>query len=350
KTEKNGLSKLAELNALAEQGGGANRIAAQKQQGKLTARERLALLFDTDSFTEIDKFVTHQKSDFDLASKRFLGDGVVCGYGRVNGRQVFAFAQDFSVLGGSLSAANASKIVKVMDLAANTGCPLVGLNDSGGARIQEGVESLGGYADIFLKNAQYSGVIPQISAVMGPCAGGAVYSPALTDFVFMCEKTSYMFITGPDVIKKVTREEVTKEELGGARTHSTKSGVAHFRAKSEQECLADIRNLLSYLPQNNKRPAPIFSAKDDPKRKSEKLRNIIPETSDRPYDMRELLLEVIDADSLLEVHESFAKNIIVGFARMAGQTVGLVANQPNQLAGCLDIDASVKAARFVRFC
>ena len=347
---KKALEKLAELDALAEVGGGQDRLEAQHARGKLTARERIELLFDAGSFTEIDKFALHQRNSFGLDKKRFLGDGVVTGRGLIEGRQVFAFSQDFSVLGGSLSGTNAAKITKIMDLAAETGSPLVGLNDSGGARIQEGVESLGGYAEIFLRNSMYSGVIPQLSVVLGPCAGGAVYSPALTDFVFMCEKTSYMFITGPEVVEKVTREKVDKEELGGARAHSEKSGVAHFRAETEKESIEQVRKVLGYLPESNRRPAPIKRSQDPADRSSEKLNSLLPEQRDRAYDMRLVLEEVLDQGSLVEVHRDFAKNIVVGLARMDGETVGVVANQPNHLAGCLDIDASVKAARFVRFC
>ena len=344
------LAELRKRHEEAELGGGKKRLAQQKERGKLSARERIAALVDQNSFVELDKFVTHQCSNFGLDEQKFLSDGVVTGYGLVEGRQVFIFAQDFTVFGGSLSEAYAQKIVKIMDLAAETGCPLIGLNDSGGARIQEGVQSLAGYADIFLRNVLYSGVVPQISAVLGPCAGGAVYSPAITDFVFMCDDISHMFITGPDVIKTVTKEEVSKEDLGGAKTHNEVSGVAHFRAQSEAECLEQVRTLLSYIPQSNKEKPQRSTTEDPADRTEPSLNGLIPDQANQPYDMRELLLSVIDDRRFVEVHAGFAQNILIGFARMNGHSVGIVANQPQVLAGCLDIDASTKAARFVRFC
>ena len=331
-------------------GGGVDRIAKQHEAGKLTARERIDLLLDGGSFVEIDALVVHRCSDFGMERQRIPGDGVVCGYGTVEGRLVYVFAQDFTVFGGSLSETNARKICKVMDLALENGAPMIGLNDSGGARIQEGVASLGGYADIFLRNTLTSGVVPQISAIMGPCAGGAVYSPALTDFVFMVEDTSYMFITGPDVIKAVTHEEVSKEDLGGARTHFSKSGVAHFVAANDAACLMSIRQLLSYLPSNNLDEAPRGNSDDDPAREDEGLDALIPLDPDKPYDIKKLIAGVVDDGRFLEVQSDYARNIVVGFARLANQTVGIVANQPAYLAGVLDIDASLKGARFVRFC
>lgn len=342
--------ELEEKHRLAELGGGEERINRQHKAGKLTARERIALLLDEGTFVETDKFVLHQCRDFGMESQRILGDGVVTGYGQIDGRLVFLFSQDFTVFGGSLSGSYAKKVVKIMDLAAKVGAPVIGLNDSGGARIQEGVESLAGYADIFLRNTLYSGVIPQISAIMGPCAGGAVYSPALTDFIIMVEKTSYMHITGPDVIKEVTHEEVTSEELGGAVVHATKSGVAHFTAKNDEECLLLIRKLLSYLPNNNMEDPPIKDTRDDPRRREERLRTIVPEDPTQPYDIVELIKLVVDEGEFLEVHKEYAQNIVVGFARMNGYPVGIVANQPAVLAGCLDVDSSIKAGRFVRFC
>ncbi len=331
-------------------GGGEKRLAEQHKKGKLTARERLALLLDEDSFEEFDMFVRHRSKDFGLEKNRPLGDGVVTGCGRIHGRFVYVFSQDFTVFGGSLSEAHAEKIVKVMEMAMNAGAPIVGLNDSGGARIQEGVVSLGGYADIFLLNTLASGVIPQISAVLGPCAGGAVYSPAITDFVFMAEGTSYMFVTGPNVTKTVTHEDVTSEELGGADTHASKSGVAHFAMPNELECIDGIRTLLSYLPQNNREKAPRQETGDDPARECSALASIIPDNPNKPYDMRSVILEIVDRDTFFEVHKAFATNIIVGFARLHGETIGLVANQPLSMAGVLDIDSSTKGARFVRFC
>jgi propionyl-CoA carboxylase beta chain len=341
---------LAELERLAELGGGAERLRRQHEAGKLTARERIDLLFDPGSFEEVDKLVTHRCRDFGMADQVIPGDGVVAGHGRVGGRPVYAFAQDFTVFGGSLSETNAAKIAKVMDLALSTGVPIVGLNDSGGARIQEGVLSLGGYADIFLRNTLASGVIPQISAIMGPCAGGAVYSPAITDFTVMVHHTSYMFVTGPDVVKTVTHEDVTKEELGGAITHNATSGVAHFAVDDDRECLALVRDLLSYLPSNNVDPAPVVPSADPADREDESLDALVPASPNQPYDMHDLVRAVVDGGGFLEVHEHFARNLIVGFARLNGATVGLVANQPAHLAGTLDIDASVKGARFVRFC
>ena len=341
---------LAELERLAELGGGAERLRRQHEAGKLTARERIDLLFDPGSFEEVDKLVTHRCRDFGMADQVIPGDGVIAGHGRVGGRPVYAFAQDFTVFGGSLSETNAAKIAKVMDLALSTGVPIVGLNDSGGARIQEGVLSLGGYADIFLRNTLASGVIPQISAIMGPCAGGAVYSPAITDFTVMVRGTSYMFVTGPDVVKTVTHEDVTKEELGGAITHNATSGVAHFAVDDDRECLALVRDLLSYLPSNNVDPAPFVPSADPADREDESLDTLVPASPNQPYDMHDLVRAVVDGGEFLEVHELFARNLIVGFARLNGSTVGLVANQPAHLAGTLDIDASVKGARFVRFC
>jgi propionyl-CoA carboxylase beta chain len=343
-------ARLDALDAEAERGGGEERIAKQHQAGKLTARERIELFLDPGSFVELDKFKTHRCADFGMESQRILGDGVVTGYGLVEGRQVFVFAQDFTVFGGSLSGAFAEKICKVMDRAMEVGCPIVGLNDSGGARIQEGVVSLAGYADIFLRNTLASGVVPQLSLVLGPCAGGAVYSPAITDFIFMVKNTSYMFITGPDVIRTVTHEEVTKEDLGGARTHSTRSGVAHFALDSEEAALRAARELLSFLPLNNVDDPPVQPCADDVARRDAALRTIVPDTPNRPYDMKEVIGAVVDDRHFFEVSEHFARNIVVGFARMNGRPVGIVANQPAVLAGVLDIDASVKAARFVRFC
>lgn len=346
----NSVDELRRRNELAELGGGSDRIEKQHQQGKLTARERLAELLDAGSFMELDRFVTHTSSNFGLADKKYFGDGVVTGSGTIDGRPVFVFSQDFTVFGGSLSAAHARKIVKVMELAVQNGAPIIGLNDSGGARIQEGVQSLGGYADIFLRNVTTSGVVPQISLVLGPCAGGAVYSPAITDFVFMVEGVSHMFITGPDVVKAVTKEEVTKEALGGAHAHAQISGVAHLTFRSEQECLAQCRRLMSFLPSNNLAPAPRLATTDLPTRTSPLLDSIVPAESHRPYDMHVIVRELADAHDFFEVQPFFAQNIICGFIRLNGQSVGVVANQPSALAGCLDINASVKAARFVRFC
>ncbi|HUR79339.1 MAG TPA: acyl-CoA carboxylase subunit beta [Thermoanaerobaculia bacterium] len=345
--------KIEELERRKEQselGGGQARIDRQHNDGKLTARERVQLLFDPGSFQELDQLVTHRSTDFGLDKQRVPGDGVVTGYGTVQGRLVYAFAQDFTVFGGSLSETHAAKIVKIMDLAVKNGAPIVGLNDSGGARIQEGVVSLGGYADIFLRNTLASGVVPQISAIMGPCAGGAVYSPAITDFILMVKKTSYMFVTGPDVIKTVTHEEVTKEKLGGAETHNQVSGVAHFAAESDEDALAMIRELLSYVPSNNLEEAPRVATSDDVNRVDESLNEFIPESPNQPYDMRELIKTVADEGHFFEVHQHYARNIVVGFIRLNGYSIGIVANQPAFLAGVLDIDASRKGARFVRFC
>ena len=344
------LERLAELHEAAERGGGDKRIAAQHAAGKLTARERIDLLLDPGTFVEVDKFVTHQCTDFGMQSSRFPGDGVVTGYGNIDRRLVFVFAQDFTVFGGSLSGAYAKKICKIMDMAVKMGAPVLGLNDSGGARIQEGVVSLAGYADIFLRNTLSSGVVPQLSAILGPCAGGAVYSPAITDFIVMVRNTSYMFITGPDVIRAVTHEEVTKEDLGGAVTHATKSGVAHFMAEDERQCMALLRELLSYMPSNNMEEAPTVPTDDPIDRREGSLADLVPHQPNMPYDMHELIAAVVDDGRMLEVQPGFARNMICTFARLGGQSVGIVANQPAVLAGCLDIDASVKAARFVRFC
>jgi propionyl-CoA carboxylase beta chain len=347
---KDKLEELRRRREAALQGGGRERVERHHQSGKLTARERIDLLLDPGSFTELDAFVTHQCHDFDMDRQRIPGDGVVIGYGTIDGRQVYIFAQDFTVFGGSLGAAHAAKICKVMDLAVKMGAPIIGLNDSGGARIQEGVVSLAGYADIFLRNTVASGVIPQVAAIMGPCAGGAVYSPALMDFVLMVRHTSHMFVTGPDVIKTVLHEEVDFEELGGAATHNATSGVAHFAVDSERECLAAIRELLSYLPQNNLEDPPRCDTRDDPEREEEALNALVPDNPNRPYDMKELIRMVVDDGEFFEVQEHFAQNIVVGFGRLDGQSVGFVANQPAILAGCLDIGSSVKAARFIRFC
>ncbi len=337
-------------NTEAELGGGQRRIDAQHAKGKLTARERIALLMDEDSFEEIGKFVTHRTTDFGLDREQYLGDGVVTGYGTVNGRLVYVFAQDFTVFGGALSGAHAEKIGKIMDLALQNGAPIIGLNDSGGARIQEGVVSLAGYADIFYRNTLASGVVPQLSAIMGPCAGGAVYSPAITDFILMVENTSYMFVTGPNVVKTVTHEEVTAEELGGAATHSSKSGVTHFACANELACIQDLKRLLSYMPQNCEDLAPRLPYAPDQDELRPALNTLIPDNPNQPYDMRDVITELVDADSFMEVHRNFAENIVVGFARIAGRSIGLVGNQPAVLAGVLDINASTKAARFVRFC
>jgi propionyl-CoA carboxylase beta subunit len=344
------LADLRRRNAEAEAGGGAERNARQHKEGKLSARERILLLLDEGTFEELDKFVRHQCHDFGMDQQRPAGDGFVTGYGRIHGRLVYVFAQDFTVFGGSLSQANASKITKIMDLAMRQGAPVIGLNDSGGARIQEGVMSLAGYADIFLRNTLSSGVIPQISAILGPCAGGAVYSPAITDFVFMTRDTSYMFVTGPDVIKTVTHEEVTMHELGGAMTHNAKSGVAHFIAADDAECLAMIRELVGYIPSNNLDDPPRRASADPWDRPVPTLNSLVPEDPQKPYDMKRVIEAVADDSEFFEVHEHYAKNIVVGFARLGGQPVGIVANQPAVLAGVLDIDASVKGARFVRFC
>ncbi|HTI36684.1 MAG TPA: carboxyl transferase domain-containing protein [Vicinamibacterales bacterium] len=344
------IKHLDALERRAELGGGEARLKRQHDAGKLTARERIDLLFDPGSFHEIDKLVTHRSRDFGTEDQLIPGDGVVSGHGRIGGRPVYAFAQDFTVFGGSLSETNAAKIVKIMDLAMKMGAPIIGLNDSGGARIQEGVQSLGGYADIFLRNTLASGVIPQISAIMGPCAGGAVYSPAITDFTLMVEGTSYMFVTGPDVIKTVTHEEVTKDELGGAMTHNATSGVAHFAVADDRECLRLIRELLSYLPSNNIDDPPRADTSDPFDREDAALDRLVPASPNQPYDILDLIHTIVDDGGFLEVHRHFARNIVVGFARLGGRSVGIVANQPAVLAGTLDIDASVKGARFVRFC
>jgi propionyl-CoA carboxylase beta subunit len=342
--------ELRRRNREAEAGGGPERRQRQHQVGKLLARERIELLLDEGTFEELDRFVTHRTSEFGIGEQKPLGDGFLTGYGRIDGRLVYVFAQDFTVFGGSLSESNAAKVAKIMDLALRAGAPLVGLNDSGGARIQEGVRSLAGYADIFLRNTLASGVIPQISAIMGPCAGGAVYSPAITDFVVMTKGTSYMFVTGPDVIKTVTHEEVSKEELGGAVTHNSTSGVAHFIAHDDAECLALIRELLGFLPSNNLEDAPRRPTSDPPDRVEPALNGIVPADPMQPYDIKEVIAAIVDEGHFLEVHEHYAPNIVVGLARLDGRTIGVVANQPAVLAGCLDINASVKGARFVRFC
>jgi propionyl-CoA carboxylase beta chain len=342
--------QLLEKREKALLGGGKQRIEDQHKKGKLTARERIDLLLDEGSFEEIGMFVQHRSTDFGLDKQKFPGDGVVTGHGTIDGRQVTVFSQDFTVFGGSLSETHAEKICKIMDLALKLGVPVIGLNDSGGARIQEGVVSLGGYADIFLRNTLASGVVPQISAVLGPCAGGAVYSPAITDFVFMVKNTSYMFVTGPNVVKTVTHEDVTSEELGGALTHATKSGVAHFAMENEVECLQAIRTLFSYIPSNNMDDPPRVNSNDDPNRMEESLNTVVPENPNKPYDMKELIRRIVDHGAFLEVHELYAQNLIVGFARLGGHSVGILANQPSVLAGVLDIDASLKGARFVRFC
>ena len=344
------LEQLRRRNAAAEASGGPERIERQHREGKLSARDRVELLLDEGSFEELDKQVTHRSTDFGMQSQKLLGDGVISGFGRVAGRLVYVFAQDFTVLGGSLSETNAAKVCKLMDLALKNGAPVVGLNDSGGARIQEGVASLAGYADIFLRNTLASGVVPQISAVLGPCAGGAVYSPAITDFTVMVKNTSYMFVTGPDVIRTVTHEEVTKEELGGSRTHNAVSGVAHFIARDDPECLSLIRELLSFLPSNNLEDPPRRATTDPVDRADAALDRIVPDESTLPYDIKEIIHRVVDESYFFEVQEQFAQNIVVGFARLDGRPVGIVANQPAVLAGTLDINSSVKAARFVRFC
>ena len=348
------LKKLRELREKSKLGGGEKRIKAQHKKGKLLARERIYVLLDRDSFEEMDAFVEHRSHDFGMEKEKYLGDGVITGHGTIDGRLVFVFSQDFTVFGGSLSKAHAEKICKIMDHAKRLGVPVIGLNDSGGARIQEGVVSLGGYADIFLRNTLISGVIPQISAVLGPCAGGAVYSPAITDFTLMVKNTSHMFVTGPNVVKTVTHEDVSFEDLGGAVTHATKSGVAHFACKDELECLMNIRRLISYMPSNWKEKPPVKESTDSPERKEEGLNDIIPEDNTRPYDVKKVIELVCDTEdnltSFFEVHELYAPNIVVGFARLGGMPVGIVANQPSKMAGVLDIDASVKGARFVRFC
>jgi len=333
-----------------EEGGGAERIAKQHESGKLTARERLEKLFDENSFVEVDAFVETRAIDFDMQRKKVPGDGVVTGYGTIEGRPVFAASQDFTVIGGSLGEAHARKIAKVMDMAMKVGAPFISINDSGGARIEEGIDALSGYGEIFFRNTLASGVIPQISVIMGPCAGGAVYSPAITDFVFMVDKTSYMFITGPQVIKSVTGEDVTFETLGGSEVHNSKSGVAHFRCANEEECIKEIRRLISFLPDNNLTDPEVLAETDDPNRLDDSLLEIVPDSSNKPYDMKEIITKVLDNGDFMEVQKHFAQNIIVGFGRLNGKTVGIVANQPNVLAGALDVDSSDKAARFVRFC
>ncbi|MEE2888465.1 MAG: acyl-CoA carboxylase subunit beta [Planctomycetota bacterium] len=346
------LARFHALEDQAKEGGGVERVQAQHDKGKLTARERIDLLVDPGTFVEIDRFVTHRCRDFgmDKEDMKILGDGVIVGHAKIDGRPLYLFSQDFTVFGGSLSATNAAKICKIMDLAVKMGHPVIGLNDSGGARIQEGVASLGGYADLFLRNTLASGVVPQISVIMGPCAGGAVYSPSITDFVFMVEGSSFMHITGPDVVKTVTHEEVTSEDLGGARVHSDVSGVAHFTAPDDASVLMQVRELFGYLPQNNAEDAPAAATMDDPNRRESKLNTIVPSDSDQPYDMRGVIKLIVDDGRFFEVHQRFAKNIVVGFARMGGRVVGIVGNQPMHLAGVLDIEASIKGARFIRFC
>ena len=341
---------LQKKNIEAELAGGAERVQQQHDRGKMTARERILFLLDEGSFVELDKFMTHRCTDFGMEHKKILGDGVITGYGTISGRHVYVYAQDFTVFGGSLSGTQSKKICKLLDLAIKNGKPVIGLNDSGGARIQEGVESLGGYAEIFYRNTKASGVVPQISCIMGPCAGGAVYSPGITDFIFMVKKSSYMFLTGPDVIKTVTHEEVTMEELGGAVTHSTRSGVCHFASEDEKSCLLLIRELLSYLPSNNLDDVPLIKTSDPAERKESKLRTMIPESSKQAYDIKEIIEAVVDDNYFFEVQKDFAQNIVIGFASLKGRSVGIVANQPKILAGCLDNNASLKAARFVRFC
>jgi propionyl-CoA carboxylase beta chain len=349
-TDVFGIEDLEQRLEASRAGGGSERIARQHQAGKLTAHERIELLLDTDSFVEVDALVTHRCRDFGMEDQQVPGDGVICGYGSIEGRLVYVFAQDFTVFGGSLSATNARKICKIMDLAMENGAPVIGLNDSGGARIQEGVASLGGYADIFLRNTLASGAIPQISAVMGPCAGGAVYSPAITDFIFMVEGTSYMFVTGPDVIKTVTHEEVTKEDLGGATTHASKSGVCHFTEPNDAACLLAIRRLLGFLPSNNLDDPPSGTSQDSPDREETALDTLVPADPNKPYDIKVLIAAIVDDGNFLEVHAQYARNLVVGFGRMENRSIGIVANQPAYLAGVLDIEASLKGARFVRFC
>jgi propionyl-CoA carboxylase beta chain len=344
------LGTLQDMREQSAKGGGQQRIDQQHSRGKHTARERLIQLMDEGTFQEIDSFVTHRATDFGLADRKFLGDAVVTGYGKVEGRQVFAYAQDFTVFGGSVSEVVGEKICKIMDLAGKTGCPVVGINDSGGARIQEGVISLGAYGDIFLRNTLYSGVVPQISVIMGPAAGGAVYSPAITDFIFMVKGTGQMYITGPDVVKAVTGAEVTHEELGGADSHATRSGVAHFVYDSEEECLEEVRRLLSFLPSNNLDDPPLVPTNDPGNRTDTELRYLVPDEPNRPYDMRDVIYRVVDDEEFMEVQTNFAPNVVIGFAHLAGKPVGIIGNQPAYLAGVLNIDASAKAARFVRFC
>jgi propionyl-CoA carboxylase beta subunit len=349
-TQETPLERLHRMREATLVGGGEKRIAAQHAKGKLTARERIDLFLDEGSFVELDRFVTHRCTDFGMEQDKILGDGVVTGHGTVDGRPVYLFSQDFTVFGGSLSESHAEKICKVMDMATKVGVPIVGLNDSGGARIQEGVASLGGYAEIFWRNTRASGVVPQLSAIVGPCAGGAVYSPAITDFIAMIDQTSYMHITGPDVVKTVTHEVVTSEELGGAAVHMEKSGVAHFVSPDGKSCMMLLRRLLSYLPLNNAEDPPFIATEDPSDREEVALDELVPEDSSKPYDMKGVIERVVDEDSFMEVQEGFARNILIGFARLGGHVVGIVANQPAVLAGCLDIDASVKGARFIRFC
>ncbi|MCF8308570.1 MAG: methylmalonyl-CoA carboxyltransferase [Bacteroidales bacterium] len=344
------FNQLKERNKQAEQGGGKERIEKQHKAGRLTARERVNLLLDSETFVEMDKFVHHRTTNFNMDKYKIDGDGVVSGYGKIDGRLVYVFAQDFTVFGGTLSRANADKIVKVMKLALKMGAPIIGLNDSGGARIQEGVESLGGYADIFYLNTRASGVIPQISAVLGPCAGGAVYSPALTDFILMTQKNSYMFVTGPDVIKTVTHEEVTQEQLGGAMTHNQKSGVAHLMAEDDKQAMMMLREMIGFMPSNNMEDAPVKSSMDDIHREDQSLDTLVPDDPNKPYDIKEIITKVADDNNFFEIMPHYAQNIVIGFTRLSGKPVGIVANQPQHLAGVLDIDSSMKAARFVRFC
>ena len=349
-THQDKTTRLREMKYRSGLGGGEDRIKQQHKKGKLTARERVELLLDKGSFVELDRFVTHRSHDFGMADQQILGDGVVTGYGTIDRRLVYVYSQDFTVFGGSLSETQAEKICKIMDLAMKNGAPVVGMNDSGGARIQEGVLSLGGYADIFLKNTLASGVVPQISMIMGPCAGGAVYSPAITDFIVMVKNTSYMFVTGPDVVKTVTHEQVSFEDLGGALTHASTSGVSHFAAEGEEDAIFLVQKLLSYLPSNNMEDAPVVRSEDDPLRTDEALDALVPEEPNKPYDMREVITKVVDDGEFLEIMQHWAGNILIGYARLDGRSVGIVANQPAMLAGVLDINASVKAARFVRFC
>ncbi|MFQ5454200.1 MAG: acyl-CoA carboxylase subunit beta [Candidatus Zixiibacteriota bacterium] len=344
------LNQLEKLRAKAKLGGGKERLDTQHKKGKLSARERIELFVDANSFEEFDMFVTHRSSDFDLDKQKILGDGVVTGCGKVNGRVVFIFSQDFTVFGGSLSEAHAEKICKIMDMAMEVGAPVVGFNDSGGARIQEGVVSLGGYADIFLRNTLASGVVPQISIILGPCAGGAVYSPAITDFTFMTKGTSYMFVTGPNVVKTVTHEVVTSEELGGAMVHASKSGVAHFACENEADTIVKLKRLFQYIPQNNLEDPPVIECTDPLDREDEQLNHIVPENPNQPYNIKDVIGSVVDAGSFFEVHEEFAQNIVVGFAHLGGRSIGIIANQPAVLAGVLDINSSIKGARFIRFC
>lgn len=350
KTNKDKYQQFDELNKNAESGGGIDRIEKQHKAGRLTARERIDVLLDAGTFVEMDKFVTHRSTNFGMEKNKILGDGVVSGYGKIDGRLVYVFAQDFTVFGGSLSRSNADKIIKVTKMAMQNGAPIIGLNDSGGARIQEGVQSLAGYADIFWLNTKASGVVPQISAILGPCAGGAVYSPALTDFIFMVKETSYMFVTGPDVVKTVTHEDVTKKELGGAVTHNTKSGVAHFMGEGDAQALIMVRELMSFLPSNNMEEAPLKKNSDSASRADEKLMTLIPDDPNKPYDIKDIITSVCDNNYFFEVQEHYAQNIVIGYGRMGGRSVGFVANQPASYAGVLDINSSIKAARFVRFC